>query len=210
MQRTAGAVRRSRNAAPDARRRVPDRLTARLPRRHCRRATWSRSRRRHHGSRSDRGGGAVACRRRRRERDQRHQRRTALRRPANITPSVAEECYGSLDLGHLETLIPVDERHAPIVTVQDGASHSLAFLGRLGAPVVPLGVDEFGQSGSRDALYHATGIDADQIVKRQCWRWSSQGLNHSRTRWGSDGDANRSPAPPPAGRSGRQRAVPVH
>jgi pyruvate dehydrogenase E1 component len=41
----------------------------------------------------------------------------------------------------------------------------LAFLGSIwGAPVVPLGVDEFGQSGSRDALYHATGIDADQIV----------------------------------------------
>jgi pyruvate dehydrogenase complex dehydrogenase (E1) component len=30
--------------------------------------------------------------------------------------------------------------------------------------VVPLGVDEFGQSGSRAALYHATGIDVDQIV----------------------------------------------
>jgi pyruvate dehydrogenase complex dehydrogenase (E1) component len=29
---------------------------------------------------------------------------------------------------------------------------------------VPLGVDEFGQSGSRDDLYHQTGIDADQIV----------------------------------------------
>ena len=70
-----------------------------------------------------------------------------------------------LGLGHLETLIPADERHAPIVTVQDGASHSLAFLGSVwGAQVVPLGVDEFGQSGSRDALYHATGIDAEQIV----------------------------------------------
>lgn len=69
------------------------------------------------------------------------------------------------DLAHLETLIPADERRAPIVTVQDGASHSLAFLGSIwGAQVVPLGVDEFGQSGSRDALYHATGIDADQIV----------------------------------------------
>ena len=69
------------------------------------------------------------------------------------------------DLGHLATLIPADERRAPIVTVQDGASHALAFLGSIyGVPVVPLGVDEFGQSGSRAELYDNTGIDADQIV----------------------------------------------
>jgi pyruvate dehydrogenase E1 component len=72
---------------------------------------------------------------------------------------------GTLDLGHLETLIPVSERRAPIVTVQDGASHAMSFLGSVfGVPVVPLGVDEFGQSGSRADLYHQTGIDADQIV----------------------------------------------
>jgi pyruvate dehydrogenase E1 component len=73
--------------------------------------------------------------------------------------------HAPLDLGHLETLIPRDERRAPIVTVQDGASHSLAFLGSAwGVPVVPLGVDEFGQSGSRRDVYHKVGIDADQIV----------------------------------------------
>ena len=38
-----------------------------------------------------------------------------------------------LDLGHLETLIPANERRAPIVTVQDGASHSMSFLGSVGA-----------------------------------------------------------------------------
>lgn len=70
-----------------------------------------------------------------------------------------------VDLGHVETLIPADERRAPMVTIQDGASHSLAFLGSIyGVPNVPLGVDEFGQSGSRAALYHATGIDADAIT----------------------------------------------
>ena len=63
------------------------------------------------------------------------------------------------------TLIPADERRAPIVTVQDGASHGLAFLGSIyGAPVVPLGVDEFGQSGSRADLYDYAGIDVDEIV----------------------------------------------
>ncbi len=73
--------------------------------------------------------------------------------------------YAPLDLGHIETLIQPDERKAPIVTVQDGASHSLAFLGAIwGVPTVPLGVDDFGQSGSRAELYRHYGIDADQIV----------------------------------------------
>ncbi len=70
-----------------------------------------------------------------------------------------------LKLEHLATLFPADERRAPIVTVQDGASHGLAFLGSIyGAPTVPLGVDTWGQSGSRPALYEYAGIDPDEIV----------------------------------------------
>lgn len=62
-------------------------------------------------------------------------------------------------------LILPEERRAPIVTVQDAASHALSFLGGIyGVPVVSLGVDEFGQSGARGDLYHATGIDVDAIV----------------------------------------------
>ncbi len=69
------------------------------------------------------------------------------------------------EAGHLETLIPPDERRAPIVTVQDGASHALSFLGSaFGARVVPLGVDEFGQSGTRADLYRYYGIDGESIV----------------------------------------------
>jgi len=76
-----------------------------------------------------------------------------------------KDASAQLNLGHLEILIPPDERRAPIVTIQDGASHSLSFLGSAwGVPVVPLGVDEFGQSGSREALYHKVGIDTAQIV----------------------------------------------
>jgi pyruvate dehydrogenase E1 component len=83
----------------------------------------------------------------------------------NARRSQLRDAYAPLDLGHLETLIPRGERRAPIVTVQDGASHSLAFLGSAwGVPVVPLGVDEFGQSGSRRDVYRKVGIDADQIV----------------------------------------------
>jgi pyruvate dehydrogenase E1 component len=70
-----------------------------------------------------------------------------------------------MELGHLATLIPAEERHAPIVTVQDGASHGLTFLGSIyGAPTVPLGMDQWGQSGSREELYEYAGIDVDEIV----------------------------------------------
>jgi pyruvate dehydrogenase E1 component len=67
--------------------------------------------------------------------------------------------------GHLAVLIEPEERRAPIVTVTDGASHALAFLGSVfGQPLVALGVDVFGQSGTRPDLYHYTGIDADHVV----------------------------------------------
>jgi pyruvate dehydrogenase E1 component len=75
------------------------------------------------------------------------------------------DAHRSPNLEHLATLIPADERRAPIVTVQDGASHGLAFMGSIfGAPTVPLGVDTWGQSGSRADLYEYAGIDPDQIV----------------------------------------------
>ncbi len=62
-------------------------------------------------------------------------------------------------------LIPPEERHAPIITVLDGASHSLAWLGSVfGAPVVPLGVDSFGQSGTQSDLYQHFGIDWEAIA----------------------------------------------
>jgi pyruvate dehydrogenase E1 component len=68
--------------------------------------------------------------------------------------------------GHLvsELILPA-ERRAPVVTVLDGASHALAFLGAIfGQPTVSLGMDRFGQSGGRDALYAYAGIDAGHIV----------------------------------------------
>ena len=51
------------------------------------------------------------------------------------------------------------------MTVLDGASHALAFLGSIfGQPTVPLGMDRFGQSGSRADLYDYAGIDRGHIV----------------------------------------------
>ena len=67
--------------------------------------------------------------------------------------------------GHVGAMIAADERRAPLVTVLDGASHALAFLGSVfGQPTVPLGMDRFGQSGARADLYDYAGIDAPHIV----------------------------------------------
>jgi pyruvate dehydrogenase E1 component len=56
------------------------------------------------------------------------------------------------------------EGETPLVSVLDGHSHALAWLGSaLGVPQVPLGVDGFGQSGARADLYRRYGIDAEAI-----------------------------------------------
>ena len=66
---------------------------------------------------------------------------------------------------YVETLIGADEEDVPVVSVLDGHSHALAFLGgALGVPQLALGVDDFGQSGTRPDLYRHYGIDADAIV----------------------------------------------
>ncbi|MEV0329769.1 pyruvate dehydrogenase [Micromonospora echinospora] len=54
---------------------------------------------------------------------------------------------------------------APVVTVHDAASHAMAWLGSaLGVPAVPLGVDEFGQSGSVGELYELHDLLPGSIV----------------------------------------------
>ena len=56
------------------------------------------------------------------------------------------------------------ERH-PVVSVHDAASHSLAWLGSaLGVWQVPLGVDQFGQSGSVADLYEIHDLLPGSIV----------------------------------------------
>ena len=73
---------------------------------------------------------------------------------------------GPLKRSLLTWLIHSQERHAPIVTVQDGASHNLAWLGSIfGSPLVPLGVDAFGQSGSPADLYRHFQIDSQAIFE---------------------------------------------
>jgi pyruvate dehydrogenase E1 component len=65
----------------------------------------------------------------------------------------------------LETLVGADEEDVPVVSVLDGHPHGLSFIGgALGVPQQSLGVEDFGQSGSREDLYRHYGIDADAIV----------------------------------------------
>jgi len=67
---------------------------------------------------------------------------------------------------YLETLVSADEEGVPVVSVLDGHSHALAFIGAaLGVPQTALGVDDFGQSGTRADLYRHYGIDVAAIVR---------------------------------------------
>ena len=66
----------------------------------------------------------------------------------------------------LERLLEPYERRAPVVTVADAHSHALAFIGSaLGGRAIALGVDSFGESGSRPDLYQRMAIDADAITE---------------------------------------------
>jgi pyruvate dehydrogenase E1 component len=67
-------------------------------------------------------------------------------------------------ISHLAGLLAPDRR-APIVSVIDGASHSLSFLGgAIGARQIALGVDQFGQCGSLAALYDHHELSPDAIA----------------------------------------------
>ena len=66
---------------------------------------------------------------------------------------------------HLARLIEPHERRLPIVTIHDAASHALAWLGSVfGTRSLPVGVDEFGQSGSISDLYGCFDLLPEQIV----------------------------------------------
>ena len=74
-------------------------------------------------------------------------------------------------------LIPPNERYAPLIIINDGASHAHSWLGGVfGMPVISLGVDAFGQSGSRAALYQAMGIDSSSIVSAALTALNQAGL----------------------------------
>ena len=54
---------------------------------------------------------------------------------------------------------------APIVSIHDGSSHAMAWLGSaLGMPQVAMGVDNFGQSGNIPDLYAIHDLNAESII----------------------------------------------
>jgi pyruvate dehydrogenase E1 component len=58
-----------------------------------------------------------------------------------------------------------EERARPIVTVHDAASHHLSWLGAVfGTRVVPVGVDQFGQSGTIGDLYGHFDLLPEQLA----------------------------------------------
>ena len=60
---------------------------------------------------------------------------------------------------------PIFPEKAPIVSVHDGASHAMAWLGSaVGMPQVSLGVDAFGQSGNIHDLYNINDLSSGSIV----------------------------------------------
>jgi pyruvate dehydrogenase E1 component len=69
------------------------------------------------------------------------------------------------EIGTAERLLGRLRPGAAIVTVGDFHPATLSWLGAVaGNPIVPLGVDHFGQSGDIPDLYRAYGIDSDAIL----------------------------------------------
>lgn len=66
---------------------------------------------------------------------------------------------------HLHSLLNAEERRAPLVTIHDAASHSMAWLGSVfGQKTVSVGVDAFGESGTIPEVYSRHGLLPGQIV----------------------------------------------
>jgi pyruvate dehydrogenase E1 component len=66
---------------------------------------------------------------------------------------------------YLDELLPAAERGVPAITLLDGHPLTLAWLGTLfNAPLKPLGVVNFGETGSLQQLYHKHHIDTDAVL----------------------------------------------
>ena len=92
---------------------------------------------------------------------------------------------------HVEQLLDALPATAGLVTVLDGHPSALSWVASVkGHPVVPLGVDGFGQSGDLADLYAAYGIDAEAIVGAAARLCVRRGVSGSR-RAGATGASGR-------------------
>ena len=79
--------------------------------------------------------------------------------------SVSSKLTGKSTESYLKKLIPESSLGVPVVTVVDGHPHSLSWVGAaLETKVLPLGVSEYGQSGTPEELYVEYGIDSVNIM----------------------------------------------
>jgi len=68
--------------------------------------------------------------------------------------------------GHLRSRSPHENGRARVATVANATSHPISIIGDTSeAPVVPLDVDAFGQSGAVPDRCAAGGMDSDHIVE---------------------------------------------
>jgi pyruvate dehydrogenase E1 component len=66
---------------------------------------------------------------------------------------------------YLDTLLPPADRQVPALTLLDGHPLTLSWLGAaFQAPVKPLGVVHFGETGDVQALYHKHHIDTEAVL----------------------------------------------
>jgi pyruvate dehydrogenase E1 component len=77
----------------------------------------------------------------------------------------ARQGHGDSPSWILDQVFP-PARSAPMITVLDGHPHTLTFLSSINqVSTKSLGVSQFGQVGSLDAVYRYHGIDTDSIVR---------------------------------------------
>jgi pyruvate dehydrogenase E1 component len=66
---------------------------------------------------------------------------------------------------YLDELLPLPDRQVPAITLLDGHPLTLAWLGTIfSAPVKPLGVVNFGETGAVQDLYHKHHIDTEAVL----------------------------------------------
>jgi pyruvate dehydrogenase E1 component len=66
---------------------------------------------------------------------------------------------------YLDELLPLADRQVPAITLLDGHPLTLAWLGTIfSAPLKPLGVVNFGETGALQDLYHKHRIDTDAVL----------------------------------------------
>jgi pyruvate dehydrogenase E1 component len=85
-----------------------------------------------------------------------------------VSPDLVYRSWLALVAGHTSPWASIADsigtEGRPVVTVIDGHPSALSWVGSmLGVKAWPLGVTKFGESGNRDQIYAAAGIDSDAI-----------------------------------------------